>query len=107
MDSAMFFSGAAVEGLSSSHREHLCKLERRQREHIEKAMVPAGDHSSMKEQTERMIFQAIAVVDVAMMVPAVVALERDWLAPVAPLRLVLLAGIVAAAFVAVDHLRYI
>ena len=31
---------------------------------------------------ERTIFQAIAVVDIAMMVPAVMAVERDWLAPI-------------------------
>jgi len=61
----------------------------------------------MKERTERTIFQVIVLVDLAMMVPAVVSLERDWLAPITPLRVVLLAGIVAAAFVAVDHLSRI
>ena len=53
---------------------------------------------------ERTIFQAIAVADVAMMVPAVVALEREWLAPTGPLSVILLLSIVAAAFVAVDRL---
>lgn len=69
-----------------------------------KIIVPAGDQSTMQEQTERTIFKVIALADVAMMVPAVVALERDWLAPVYYLEVILLAAIVAAAFVAVDHL---
>jgi len=56
---------------------------------------------------ERSIFRAIAVVDAVMLLPAVCELERDWVAPIAPLRVVLLAAIVAAAFVAVDHLRHI
>lgn len=71
---------------------------------IEKSIVPVGNRSTMQERT---IFQAIAVVDIAMMVPAVVAVEKDWLAPVYYIEVVLLAAIVAAAFVAVDHLRYI
>ena len=75
-----------------------------QQDQIEKSIVPAGDRSTMQERT---IFQVIAVVDGAMMVPAVFELERDWLTPIAPLRLVLLAAIVAAGFVAVDHLSRI
>ena len=72
--------------------------------------VSAGNHSTMKERTERTertIFQAIALADVAMMVPAVMALEKNWLAPVYYIEVVLLAAIVAAAFVAVDHLSRI
>lgn len=60
-----------------------------------------GNHSTMKE---RPIFQVIAVVNTAMIVPAVMALEKNWLAPIYYLEVVLLAGIVAAAFVAVDRL---
>ena len=69
-----------------------------------KIIVPAGDQSTMQEQTERTIFQVIAVVNCAMMVPAVVSLERDWLAPIYFLEVVYLAAIVASVFVAVDHL---
>jgi hypothetical protein len=56
---------------------------------------------------ERTIFQAIAVVDTAMIVPAVVGLEKNWLAPIYYLEVVILAAIVAAAFVAVEHLHQI
>ena len=55
---------------------------------------------------EKLITQAIAVVDITMMVPAVISLERDWLAPIYYLEVVLLAAIVAVAFVAVNHLRW-
>jgi hypothetical protein len=66
--------------------------------------VPAGNHSIVNE---KLITQAIALVDLAVMVPAVMALETDWLAPIYYLEVILLAAIVAAAFVAVNHLRYI
>ena len=53
---------------------------------------------------ERTIFQMIALADIAMMVPAAMAVERDWGLAITPLEIVLLSAIVAAAFVAVDHL---
>ena len=56
---------------------------------------------------EKRITQGIALADTAMMVPAVMALERDWLAPIYYLDVIILAAIVAAAFVAVDHLSRI
>ena len=56
---------------------------------------------------ERAITRAVALVDIAMIGPAVVAVERDWGSILTPLEIVLLSTIVAAAFVAVEHLHQI
>jgi len=70
-------------------------------EYIEKSIGITSNHSSMDE---KLITQVVALVDVALLVPAVAAVERDWLAPTGPLSVILLLAIVAAAFVAVDRL---
>ena len=56
---------------------------------------------------ERSITRAVALVDIAMIGPAVVAVERDWGSILTPLEIVLLSAIVAAAFVAVEQLHQI
>jgi hypothetical protein len=70
-------------------------------DHIEKSIGITGNHSIMDE---KLITQVVALVDVALFVPAVATVERDWLAPTGSLSLILLFAIVAAAFVAVDRL---
>lgn len=56
---------------------------------------------------ERAITWAVALVDIAMIGPAVMAVERDWGSIITPLEIMLLPAIVAAAFVAVEHLHQI
>jgi predicted GNAT superfamily acetyltransferase len=56
---------------------------------------------------ERSITRAVALVDIAMIGPAVMAIERDWGLAITPLEIMLLSAIVAAAFVAVEYLHQI
>ena len=55
----------------------------------------------------RSITRAVALVDIAMIGPAVIAGERDWGSIITPLEIVLLSAIVATGFVAVEWLRQI
>ena len=75
-----------------------------QQDHTGILIGSAGNHSIVNKKR---ITQVIALADIAMMVPAVISLERDWLAPIYYLEVVLLSAIVAAAFVAVEHLHQI
>ena len=50
------------------------------------------------------IFQAVAVVNIALLVPAVVGLECVWFTPTMLSGIMILARLVAAALVEVDHL---
>jgi len=56
---------------------------------------------------ERAITRAVALVDIAMIGPAIVGIERDWGLAITPFEIVLLSAIVAAAFVAVERLHQI
>ena len=56
---------------------------------------------------ERSITRAVALVDIAMIGPAVMMVERDWGLTITPFDIVLLSAIVAAAFVAIEQLHQI
>ncbi|ACL17344.1 hypothetical protein [Methanosphaerula palustris] len=53
------------------------------------------------------LIRIVVLVNIVMLGPAVWELERDWLAPIVPLEVVILSAIVLAALVTIDHLRWI
>ena len=63
------------------------------------------DH--IRQMSGRGAIRAVALVDIAMIGPAVVAVERDWGLAITPLEIMLLSAIVAAAFVAIEQLHQI
>jgi len=73
-------------------------------EQIEILIGSAGNHSTMNEL---LITRIVVLVDIALIGPAVMAVERDWGLAITPLEIVLLSAIVAVAFVAIRQLHQI
>ena len=63
-----------------------------------------GFLQNRRSTEDQSITRAVALIDIAMIVPAVTAVERNGRSILTPLEVMLLAAIVAAGFVAVERL---